>query len=133
MCQIYYKEDYNYQLQADYKIKVPIIGYYIKTDFIKLEPDGFLTIFKGYAWDGATRAIDTDDFMRGSLVHDVLYQLIREFHISITLKSVVDDILYRLCVEDGMSTFRAWYVKKAVNWFGANYLNKSVIRCSPRR
>jgi hypothetical protein len=34
---------------------------------------------KGYAWNGPSGpTLDTRNFMRGSLVHDALYQLMRE-------------------------------------------------------
>ena len=50
-----------------------------KSAFIEIGTDGLLTIRKGYAWDGPSGpTIDTKDFMRGSLVHDALYQLLRE-------------------------------------------------------
>ena len=47
--------------------------------WVSIQPDGRLVIQKGYAWDGPSGpTIDTENFMRGSLVHDALYQLFRE-------------------------------------------------------
>jgi len=41
--------------------------------------DGMLKIKTGYSWDGPSwPAIDTKNFMQGSLIHDALYQLMRE-------------------------------------------------------
>ena len=43
------------------------------------EPITTLYISKGYSWDGPSGpAIDTPDWIKASLVHDALYQLIRE-------------------------------------------------------
>jgi len=48
----------------------------IITDFMHIDCGGSLCIREGYSWDGPSGpAIDTVDFMRGSLVHDALYQL----------------------------------------------------------
>ncbi|MDA8018651.1 MAG: hypothetical protein MPN21_14515 [Thermoanaerobaculia bacterium] len=42
------------------------------------EGDEHIHIEAGYAWNGATGAIDTPSFRRASLIHDGLYQLMRE-------------------------------------------------------
>ena len=55
--------------------------------------------------------------MRGSLVHDALYQLIREGELPKELRVDADKVLRRACLADGMSRFRAWYVYKAVRMF----------------
>lgn len=85
----------------------------------ELLPSGLLTIYPGYCWDGATCAIDTPTFMTASLVHDVLYQMIRMGLLADSYRITADQILYELCVAAGMSWFRAQYVYKGVRWFGA--------------
>jgi hypothetical protein len=81
-----------------------------------------LTIKKGYAWDGPSGpTFDTPSFMRGSLVHDALYQLICEDSLPDFFRAYADRLLYRLCREDGMSSVRAWYVYKAVEAFGESH------------
>lgn len=85
-----------------------------------LEPTGLLTIYPGYAWDGATCAIDTPDFMTASLVHDVLYQMIRLGKLHMSMRKAADQALYDLCIAAGMNWFRAQCVYKAVRWFGEN-------------
>lgn len=81
-----------------------------------------LIIGEGYAWDGPSGpSIDTKDFMRGSLVHDALYQLLREGvidHEREAFRKWSDAELYNICVEDGMPRWRAWYVWLAVRLFG---------------
>jgi hypothetical protein len=55
--------------------------------------------------------------MRGSLVHDALYQLMREGFLEKNVhRSIADRLLYDLVREDGMNWFRAKYVYYAVKW-----------------
>lgn len=110
---------YKYRLCDDYKIKIEILDHTVDTPFISLSPEGELTIRKGYAWDGPSGpTIDTKSFMRGSLVHDALYQLIRTNHIPIGYREYADSLLKVICLEDGMGKFRAWYMHQAVRMFG---------------
>jgi hypothetical protein len=113
---------YKYQLMNDYTIQTGICDLpRIETDFLVLEPDGTLTIKRKYAWDGPSGpARDTKNFMRGSLVHDALYQLMRLQKIELGFREYADRLLRTHCLLDGMSKFRAWYVYKAVRWFGKN-------------
>lgn len=78
----------------------------------------YLFLKKDYAWDGATSAIDTEDFMRGSLVHDSLYQLIAHGKLPKSLKRYADKELVRICGRDGMPWFRRVWVWLAVRTFG---------------
>lgn len=80
---------------------------------------GWLFLRKGYAWDGPSGpTFDTPSFMRGSLVHDALYQLIREGQLGVEHRKAADQLLRRICREDGMSAVRAWWVYQAVRIFG---------------
>jgi hypothetical protein len=116
--------NYKYQLAEDYTILTDLhpkkmIMEPKKPVFICLDPDGFLTIKAGYAWDGPSGpTIDTKNFMRGSLVHDALYQLIREKRLPADTREYADELLGEICREDGMSAFRAWYVVRAVKLVG---------------
>ena len=57
--------------------------------------------------------------MRGSLVHDALYQLMRNNFISkVKWRKSADRELRKICLEDGMSFIRAWGVYQAVRLFG---------------
>ncbi len=50
-----------------------------RNGWVKMNRSERLTTKKGYAWDGPSGpTIDSKNFMRGSLVHDALYQLMRE-------------------------------------------------------
>ena len=118
---IYYRAGYKYQLVEDYTVVLPELApaLPIKAGFLAFDIEGVLTIRRGYAWDGPSGpAIDTPNFMRGSLVHDALYQLIRERHLGALARAPADHALRRLCREDGMSAARAWWVFQGVR-FGA--------------
>jgi len=110
---IYYRKGYKYQLARTYSIQTDIYGYDIHTEFIDLTPEGLLTIKQGYAWDGASGPTrDTPSSMRGSLIHDGLYQLIREAHLPASLRERADQYLKEICLEDEMLPERAevWFI-----------------------
>jgi hypothetical protein len=110
---IEYKSGYKYQLHSMYAVDTPISPTEtIQTRYIVLHTDGRLVIRAGYAWDGPSGpTIDTKSFMRGSLVHDALYQLIRLKLLDSKWRPSADDMLYQICREDGMNRVRAWYVR----------------------
>ena len=119
---IYYKTGYKYQLAQDYELSISPIKpkEFLFSDFIRLDTDGTLYIMDGYAWDGPSGpAIDTSNFMRGSLVHDALYQLLREGKLDHDVcREPADRLLQQICIEDGMSSLRAWWVYQGVRFGG---------------
>jgi len=119
---IKYKKGYKYQLAADYTVEVGIFPpKSIACQWCMLSNNGFLTILEGYAWDGASGpTIDTKSSMRGSLVHDVLYQLIRLGKLDISWREKADDILHNICVEDGMNHARAELWEEMVSMFAGS-------------
>lgn len=137
MSHIRYKKGYKYQLFEAYEIETSFRG---QSDiasvgkYVTLSKDGHLKIKKGYAWDGPSGpAIDTKNFMRGSLVHDAIYQLMRERKLSKDVyRYQADKLLKQICKEDGMSSIRAWWVCRGVRRFAksaASHSNRrSVIR-----
>jgi len=118
--QIKYKKGYKYQLcEESYFITNCYPKKDMTTQFLILTTNGELTIKKGYAWDGPSGiSIDTKDFMRGSLVHDALYQLMRMGLMNDVTKQNADKKLQQVCINDGMWGVRAWYVYEAVAMFG---------------
>jgi hypothetical protein len=108
---------YKYVLFETYTILTPIrpdhdLNYY----YIELLQTGQLTIAADYAWDGPSGpAFDTRNFMRGSLVHDALYQLMRLGALdAAACRKPADELLRKICLEDGMSSLRAWWVYTGV-------------------
>ena len=121
MEQILYKKGYKYQLVETHDSSINIKPEQpITTDYIELSEEGRLIIKKGYAWDGPSGpTVDTLNFMRGSLVHDALYQLMREKHLDKEkYRQSADRLLQKICEADGMSRFRAWWVYLGVRWVG---------------
>jgi len=118
---IHYSKGFKYQLRKDYITKIDIYpDEAIGTEFITLLETGVLVINSGYAWDGPSGpTIDTKNFMRGALVHDVLYQLIRMGLLAKENREKADLLLKQICLEDGMSRLRAWYVYRGVKRFAA--------------
>ena len=117
---IKYKAGYKYQLKSNYAVTISIKPPAdITTPYITLNAQGMLTLKDGYAWDGPSGpTIDTLTFMRGSLIHDALYQLMREGKLDRTVFwEPADQLLRAICIEDGMWSFRAWYVYQAVRRF----------------
>lgn len=91
----------------------------ILEEFIILTMDGLLTVHHGYAWDGPSGpTIDTKSFMRGSLFHDALYQLMRRELLARRWKDAADRLLQQICIEDGMWKLRAWWVYQGVRLGG---------------
>ena len=116
---IRYRKGFKYQLAEDYYIILDLkIPKSVESDFLLLANNGVLKIFKGYAWDGASGiTFDTKSSMRGALVHDALYQLMRMELISIDFRLFADKTLKRICIEDGMYEWRAEMWFKAVQGF----------------
>ena len=118
---IKYRAGYEYQLAETYQVLVavrPAVA--IRTPYVDLDQYGTLTIREGYAWDGPSGpAIDTKNFMRGSLIHDALYQPMRAWLLNADQwREVADQELRRICREDGMSALRAWWVYHGVRLGG---------------
>ena len=117
---IAYKGGYKYQLDETCVVRIAVIPpQAIHTEYISLEMTGDITIKEGYAWDGPSGpTIDTLTFMRGSLIHDALYQLMREHHLDHNVyREAADKTLRAICEEDGMWSVRAWWVYHGVRLF----------------
>ena len=110
---------WKYETTADVSVQTDIFPKNaILTEYIELSLLGYLTIKKGYNYDGASGAIDTDTIMLGSLQHDSLYQLMREGYLDQVWRIVADRLLKATCMAEGMNYFRASYVYKAVRLVG---------------
>lgn len=123
---IRYRRLYKYSLDETYSCYTNIVGCYAKippgadrVPWIELKPDGTLIIREGYSWDGPSGpAIDTENFMRASLVHDAIYQLIGEGQLPSSRRKDADRTMRDLCNEDGMSTIRRFWTYWGVRVFG---------------
>jgi hypothetical protein len=113
-------EYYKYRLAQPYRLNIRLFpDSEIISPYIRVSEFGELVIGRGYTWDGPSGpTIDTPSFMRGALVHDALYQLMRERRIGQGWRAYADKLLRDLCIEDGMGAVRAEYVYAAVRTFG---------------
>jgi hypothetical protein len=115
---------YKYQTLAPVSIQTPYRPDKLLTSsmfWVALNEQGWLTVRRGYCWDGPSGpSVDTDSFMRGSLFHDALYQLLREGQLRDegTDRRIADELLRDVCRADGMSRFRAWYVYRTLRMAG---------------
>lgn len=119
---------YKYQLMEEYRyetgLSLPQTAS-TQDDYVVLEQGGTLCVKKGYAWDGPSGpTLDTKNFMRASLVHDALYQLLREGLVPgdedarKAFRKDADMLLRRIVRKDGMNWPRYTWVYAAVRWFG---------------
>lgn len=135
------RREWKYRLATTYTVKQNRIVSYrasihsVRTccgkssPFIELEPDGTLTIHAGYCWDGPSGpSVDTLTFMRASLVHDALYQLMREEKLPQSCRLPADELMREMNLEDGMGSFRAWYTYHAVRLGGASSAKPDLVR-----
>ncbi|NCC32817.1 MAG: hypothetical protein EOM24_12470 [Chloroflexia bacterium] len=113
-----FKSGYKYQLQDTYVTTVGIVGCSATASFLRLDADGRLVIAGGYAWDGATLCPDFDWIVRGTLIHDAIYQLIRTGLVDAKHKAAADNALHKACIEDGAWKWQAALVRFAVHRFG---------------
>lgn len=127
---ISFRRGYKYQLASDHVEKTGIPNWDCEVDgFVELDTAGQLVIHAGYAWDGPSGpTIDTKSFMRGSLVHDALYQLMREGELPVRYRFHADRLLRLLCLDDGMPRIRAWWVYHSVRMFGGKAVHPSSAR-----
>ena len=119
MNQIEYKRGYKYQLSETYSVDVFIAATVSWSHlYLGLDKNGILQIERGYAWDGPSGpTVDTKTFMRASLVHDALYQMIRLGVLDKSLREHADKLMRVHCREDGMSKVRSQWVYWALRLF----------------
>lgn len=147
---IIYASGYKHQLKESFSIQTALRPQQaVIHEFFFLSTSGIMHIFSGYAWDGASGpAFDTLTILKGSLVHDVLYQAIelgllpKVYNIEngnittlVSNKDLSDSELFIISRVDGMVAYRASWVFLAVQKFGARWqiFKKHRLRSAPNR
>ncbi|WP_203570481.1 MULTISPECIES: DUF1353 domain-containing protein [Deefgea] len=133
--QLLYKKrrTYKYTLAAPYCFEtkwkeVPELN----TPYIELKANGSLQIKTAYSWDGASGPMpDLASIMRASLIHDALYQLMREQHLPASYRKAADRLLLNTCLADGMNSVLAHWVYACVRCFAQRYIKNEVIAFTP--
>lgn len=128
---MYYTSGYKYQLRTDCRFRLPpeFAPYSAELPLLRLV-DCILTCKAGYATDGPSGwTVDTKNSMRGALMHDAGYQLIREGVLPREFKQLLDDLFRELLQHDGMSAPRSfvWHRGVAVGGYRATIHNKNVM------
>ena len=107
----------------------------IHTKHVDLSTKGRLEVREDYPWDGASGgARDTKTIMRGSLLHDPLYGLLRQGHLDKKWRKQIDKEFKKRCIQDRMLKLRAYYVFRAVRrlaGFAADPKNKRRVHIAP--
>lgn len=121
----YYKGSYKYLLaeRATWTTGIRSDGFALR--FCSISPDGELTILPGYAWDGASGpSINTKSVRRASLIHDALYQLLRETGFGKNgdrheiRRHQSDQVFRNVCEADGMWKPRVRWMFRGVRTGG---------------
>jgi hypothetical protein len=131
---IKYRSGYKYQLAEAYSTTITLLPERdIISPYVSLTRDGLIVLREGYAWDGPSGpTIDTRSAMRGSLVHDALYQLIRLGLLPAARRFDADNVAYQIWVEDGMLKARAKLWRWCLNRFaGFAIEEKEVVLVAP--
>lgn len=119
---------YKYEVEDDFIFILPLKGFEFSNPYLILKKNGEMTIKKGYRYDGATGGIDTGSFRIPSLVHDGLYQILRESNFEKKereyFRKESDIILKELCKINEMGFIRRNYVYIAVRLFGGSFSKK---------
>lgn len=122
-----YKSGYRYKLDEVYTHELPFSAFDAKqiAAWVSLV-DNRLVISSGYAWDGASTGLPwtPKKWLRPSLVHDALYQLIREGQLPMERRQDADNIFYQLLRENQVNVVLAFAAYLAVRIFGNYVLRK---------
>jgi hypothetical protein len=131
---IHYKKriKYKYNLHCDVTYETGLsVDLPASIGPVAISGTGLLTINSGYSWDGPSGpTIATPTFMKGSLIHDALYQLIREQILPLSDRLRADEILREVCIKSGMARFRAWYVYRAVRLAGESSAKPDMLKAA---
>lgn len=96
----------------------------IDTPYVSLE-SGLLTPKRGFCFEPSGPTFKTKNFMRPSCLHDAGYFLMCHGYLDSKWKGEVDNLMYEVCREDGMSQLRAGWCYGAVDKFGDSSIEKS--------
>ena len=119
---VHYRDGFRFQLVEPFQVQTGILVACPGNQFVGLAADGTLTLAAGYAWDGASGPIKQDGtVIRASLVHDGLFQLMRDHDLPAHHRITADKLLRTMCKEDGMPAWQAWIVYAAVRMFGGRF------------
>ena len=110
-----YSKGYKYQLEEMLIVKTTIYpDEIIDYSGIRLLNTGILILAKGFAWDGASGAIDTENSMKAACCHDAFYKLLRQGLLRLSYRPLIDQFFYEELLKAGMCKIRAKLWLRAV-------------------
>ena len=131
-----YQDGYKNFLYETYKDKVAIYpGKRIKTDYGSLDEKGNVEIYRKFPWDGCSGpTVATKTTIRGGLLHDFLYRLMKHGLLARMWKEQADKEFWIRLKEDRCNKLRAWCFYKAVLIFGESSTfreNRKKVKTAP--
>lgn len=122
----YSKVQYKYYLEETVSVQTSLrpVQSAIVPGYIFLGVDGKMIIYSRYAWDGATGGVNFKGNRLAVLVHDAIYQLIREGLIDVSLKAQSDKDLRDMMISEGSWRFVANFFYFCVSRFGNAFATK---------
>ena len=112
-------EGYKYQLLETETVNTGILGVEARIVdnhtgqlLVSLWDTSEIFVFLGYCWDGASGpTVDDETNMLGALIHDALYQLMREGKLSRKYRKRADELLRDTCIADGIKYLKpSWRI-----------------------
>lgn len=122
----YSKVQYNHYLEENEVIQTRLrpSKSAIIPGYIFLGVDGRIIIYHRYAWDGITNGVDFKSNRTAGLVHDALYQLMREGCLDLSFKDQCDEELRDIMIREGCFKFIANFFYFMVQKFGNAFATK---------
>lgn len=108
---------WKWELIEYYHHKICIKGEEVNHKYFTLSKEGKIILKCGYAIDGLTGAIDTNNAMRAAFVHDMGCQAINEGLLHHKYRKVFDDEFRIICLKDGVSSIRALWMWLAIRGY----------------
>lgn len=121
----YVEANKGYVVSEDIEYDTIVYGFDIDREYFTLRPDGTLRVRKGFFWDGATGALDTDNFMDASLVHDIFCILVNEGRVPRWIQALADEMMRLMTLKHGMPWIRRMWTYLVVRFY---QINKGVKR-----
>ena len=114
---IKYKEGFRFYLADDFFILIEGLPDVAVLETYKMSlSNGSLRISRGYMWDGPWK---NKKMIRGFLVHEALYQLIRLGYLDYSWRLKANAVLCKILVADGVFRGFAFLIKKFFDVFGS--------------
>lgn len=108
-----------YELTMNHnRMTVYFAGYSGSVGWARLDLDGRISVKAGYRWDGASGAVDSADFMEGSMYHDILCELIESGQVPSSMWNKAAAEMREINKAEGMPWLRRWWTWRGVRLWG---------------